>query len=323
MKKVFVEDMKRGDSIFDETFAVKYYKRSATRNNKPFIDIELTDKTGSIRGKIWSDDIVNCREVNVGDVVKVNGTIEEFNGRLQFRITNLSEEKDFRLDDYQMKSKNDTEKMFGEIEKAIKDIKNPHVKSFLEKIFSDDKFTEEFKVASAAYTVHHNYVGGLLEHTTEVISLAKTLLKKFPKLNSDVLIAGALLHDVGKIQEFEIGTAISITKEGKLLGHIFLGTEYAKNKAHKDMPQDLLDEILHLILSHHGELQFGSPVVPMTAEAVALAMCDRTSSNTNMAYYAIHEGNITNEFTEYHRQLGTELYKSPYLDVNTNEDIPF
>ncbi len=323
MKKIFVEDLKKGDSIFDETFAVKYYKRSATRNNKPYIDIELTDRTGSIRGKIWSDDIARCKETRAGDVVNVSGTVEEFQGRLQFKVTNLDIEKDFELDDFQMKSKNDTDRMYSEIEKAISDIKNPHIKALLEKIFGDEKFADEFRNASAAYTVHHNYVGGLLEHTTEVIDLAKSLLKKFPKLNGDVLIAGSILHDIGKMQEFEVSTTISITTEGKLLGHIFLGTEYAKSRAPEDMPSDLLNEVLHLILSHHGELQFGSPIVPMTAEAVALAMCDKTSSQVNMAYNAIHEGIITDNFTEYHRQLGTELYRSPYLDTNNNEDIPF
>ncbi|PIZ00679.1 hypothetical protein COY62_01330 [bacterium (Candidatus Howlettbacteria) CG_4_10_14_0_8_um_filter_40_9] len=323
MKQLFIQDLKKGDTIFGESFAVKYYKRSATRNNKPFIDIELADKTGTIRGKIWSDDMANCKEVVPGDVVSVNGTIEEFQGRLQLRLTNLSKLRDFNLEDYQTRSRNDIDKMFAEITDTIKNIKNPHIKSLLSNIFDDAKFAEDFRNASAAYTVHHSYLGGLLEHTTEVLAIAKTLIKRFPKLNKDVLFSGAILHDIGKVFEFEVGTTVTIRTEGKLLGHIFLGTEYIKNKAPKDIPADLLNEILHLILSHHGELQFGSPVVPMTGEAVALNMCDKTSSQTNMAYRSIFENNATEEFTEYHRQLGTELYRSPYQNDLMNEDIPF
>lgn len=323
MKQIFVQDLKRGDAVFGETFAVKYYKKGATRNNKPFIDIELADKTGTIRGKVWSDDLTNCKEAKEGVVASINGTVEDFNGALQLKITNLDIVKEFELSNFQMKSKFDIEKMYAEIEGAISKIKNPHIKNLLETIFKDKNFAEDFKNASAAYRVHHNYVGGLLEHTVEVAHIAKALLDKFPKINADVLMAGALLHDIGKMQEYEVGTTITISKEGKLLGHIFLGTEYVKNKAPKDMPEDLLDEVLHLILSHHGELQFGSPITPMTAEAVALAACDRTSSQTNMAYNAIHEGTITDEFTQYHKQLGTELYRSPYLETLLNEDIPF
>lgn len=323
MKELFIEDLKKGDTIFGENFAVKSYRKSATRNNKPYIDLELVDKTGSVKAKIWSDDMATCKTAKEGDVVSVSGTIEEFQGRLQMKITNLQPIDNFELEDYQMISINNTEEMFKEVRDNVSGIKNPHLKKLFENIFEDNDFVENFKKGSAAYTVHHNYVGGLLEHTLEVLEVSKSLIKKFPKLNEDLLISGAILHDVGKVKEFEIGTTIKIKKEGKLLGHIFLGAEFIKSKASEDMPADLLYELLHLVLSHHGELQFGSPVVPMTAEAVALFTSDYTSSRVNMAYTAIHSGEISDEFTEYHRQLGTQLYRSPFIDTLLNEDIPF
>lgn len=322
MKKLYISDLKVGDQLFDETFAVKSYKKGATRNNKPFIDVELADNSGTIRGKIWSDDMANTQTAEEGDVVTVNGTIEDFMGTPQFRITNLTKTKEYKIEDLQQKSQFDIEKMWSDIEKGIAEIKNPHLSALCKNIF-DKETIENFKKSPAAYRVHHAYVGGLLEHTWEMLKMAEGLKGHYPKVNMDIINSGILLHDIGKMTEFETETTIVFTDKGRLLGHIFLGAEQVKQKAPKDIPEDLLTEVLHIILSHHGELEYGSPMVPMTTEAIAVFGIDHASAKLNTAYYHIHGGLGSETYTQYVRQLGTELYRSPYSDNLANEDIPF
>jgi 3'-5' exoribonuclease len=322
MKKLFISDLKIGDSIFGETLAVKSYVKKSSRNNKPYIDLELSDATGTIKGKIWSDDFPNCDQVNDGDVVVVNGTIDDFNGP-QLKISNMKKTDKFEMADLQQKSAFDTERMWGDIEKAIKAISNPHLRALLENIFSDDDLREKFKTWPAAYKIHQNYIGGLLEHTWEMLRIAATLKDHYPKLNMDLVNTGIILHDIGKTVEYTQGTTIGFTDRGKLLGHEYIGAEIAKHSAHKDMPEDLLNEVLHIIISHLGNKEFGAPKVPMTAEAMAVYVIDLASARINMAYTLIH-GNLGKEnFTQYVPQLGAELYRSPYTDDLSNEDIPF
>lgn len=320
-KKLFISDLKVGDTVFGEIFAVKSYIRKASRNNKPYFDVELSDASGSIKAKIWSDDFAGCETVTERDVVQVNGTVEDFNGP-QLKITNLKKTLDFDLADLQEKTKFDIDKMYADIESTIKNLQNPHLKKLCENIFSAD-FAKKFKTWPAAYKLHQNYVGGLLEHTWEMIKMSAVLKDHYPKINMDLVNVGIILHDVGKVEEYTIGTTIGFTDKGKLLGHIYLGAEIVKHAAHKDMPKELLDEVLHIILSHMGHQEFGAPTVPMTAEAMAVFVMDYASARINMAYSSIHGNLGKDNFTQYVPQLGTELYRSPYIDDLSNEDIPF
>jgi len=320
MSKIFINDLKVGDSLFGEVFAVKSFVKKASRQNKPYYDIELVDYSGSIKGKVWSDDFPNVQTVVEGDVVSVNGTVDEFNGP-QLKITNLKKTEKFDLADLRQTSKFDIAKMWNDTEKTIESLKNPHLTKLLKQVFTKE-FSEAFKSAPAAFKVHHAYAGGLLEHTWEMLEMVDSIKGHFPKLNLDMVRAGVILHDCGKARELAIGTVVTQTDEGKLLGHIYLGTEIVA-KAGDDCPKELLDEMLHIILSHHGTKEFGSPVVPMTTEAIAVNALDIASSKLNMAYTHIHEGLGSERYTPYISQLGTELYRSPYSDETVNEDIPF
>ncbi len=321
-KTIYIQDFKQGDAIFSEVFAIKSYKKGATRNNKPFVDIDLTDASGSIKGKIWSDDLGNCDTVEDGDVVEINGTVEDFMGSPQLKITNLKKTEKFELSELQQTSEFNIENMWTDIQEITKRIQNPHLKKLLDNIF-DKNMIEKFKKSPAAYKVHHNYAGGLLEHTWEMLKIAQSIKKHFPKINMDLVNTGIILHDIGKVSEFELTTTVTFTNQGKLLGHVYMGAEIAKHAAPQDMPQDLLDEVLHIVLSHTGKTEFGSPVVPMTAEANAVHVIDYTSSHIRIAYSQIHGGLGNDQFTQYIPQLGTELYRSPYTDEEKNQDIPF
>jgi len=317
MKNLFIRDLKKGDTFFDESFAVKKYKKATTRGNKPYVDLVLADSTGTMSAKIWSEELKNCVDANEGSVISIDGEVNDFQGKFQINITKLQIVKDFNEEDYIEKTNNNINDMFKEIEDTVANIGNKSIKSLLENILKDQEIQDGLKKGAGGYSVHHAYSGGLLEHTVEVLAISKVLSQRFPKVNTDLLFAGAILHDLGKIFEYRVGTTINITKEGKLLGHIFIGTEFVKNKSKeiKDFPKDLINELLHLLLSHHGEIEYGSPIKPKTIEGIMLWNADDTSAKVNMAYSSIHEGSITDEFTQYHRQLGTELYKSPYLDA--------
>lgn len=321
-KKYFVRDLKIGDAIFGETFAVKSYKKGATRNNKPFIDIELADNTGFIKGKIWSDDISACERAKEGDVVEVTATVEDYMNAPQLKITNMKKTETFNLDELQQRTDFDVDEMWRDIEKEISQIKNPHLKKLLNSVF-DEEITEKFKSGSGALKVHHNYIGGLIEHTWEMLHMSKSVMPHYKKLNFDLMKTGIILHDIGKIYEYEANTTITMTNPGKLLGHIYLGAELVRHRAPKEMPTDLLDEVLHIILSHHGLKDYGSPVVPMTAEAIAVHVIDYASTKMKIAYSQIHGELGSDQFTQFVPQLGTELYRSPYLKDDINEDSPF
>ncbi|MDO8507806.1 MAG: HD domain-containing protein [bacterium] len=323
MKKLFVEDLKVGDSVFGELFAVKAYKKTATRNNRPYIDITLSDKTGIIKGKIWSDDMKNCETVGEADIVSVSATIDEFNGP-QIKVTNMSKVDKYDLADFQPTSGKDTEKMFSEIVEAAEKIKNPSLKKLLKEFLNDKDTVEEYKRGAAGYTVHHDYLGGLLEHTTEMLSYVPAVCKTHPKINKDMFVTGIIFHDIGKIYDYDVSTTITLTTKLKLLGHIFTGAEMVKKYGEKTgMDEELLDEVIHLILSHHGKMEYGSPVVPKTPEAIALNFVDELSSKLNNAFSALDATEENELFTGYNRIFGAELYRSPYSDELANEDIPF
>jgi len=323
MKKLFVEDLKVGDSVFGELFAVKSYKKTATRNNRPYIDITLSDKTGLIKGKIWSDDMKNCETVAEADVVSVSATIDEFNGQ-QIKVTNMSKVDKYDLADFQPTSGKDVEKMFGEIVEATEKVKNPSLKKLLKEFLNDKKVVEEYKRGAGGYTVHHDYLGGLLDHTTEMLNYVPAICKTHPKINKDMLVTGIIFHDIGKIYDYKVTTTITLTPKLRLLGHIFTGAEMVKKYGENTgMDEKLLDEVLHLILSHHGKMEFGSPVLPKTPEAIVLSMLDDISAKLNTAFSALESTEENELFTGYHRIFGAELYRSPYSDDLTNEDIPF
>lgn len=313
MKNLYIQDLQKGADLKEELFAVKSYKKTVSRSNKPYIDLDLADKTGSVKAKIWTENIKNCEEAQDGDVVKIDGTVEEFSGILQIVVSFLKKEKQFEAKDFLETTKKNIDKMFEELKKEITTVKNKFLKELLINVFADDDFRERFKKAPAGYRVHHAYLGGLLEHTLETIHFSKAFFAKYPKLNYDLLTCGLILHDVGKVFEYKISTTISFYPQGKLLGHIFLGAEFVKSKTPKGMPEDLLDEVLHLILSHHGTMEYGSPVKPMTPEAIAIHVVDFSSAQVFMAYKAIHGEGFTDVFTAFHRQLQTELYRSPYI----------
>jgi 3'-5' exoribonuclease len=322
MKTLYIKDLKANDSLFGELFAVKNNQKKTGKNGE-YADLMLSDKTGEIKAKMWSEALNKSEPVAEGEIAAVTAKVQDDpKFGMQLIITDMVPGKDFDAQDFMRTSKFDTEKMWQELLTYKSKIKNKYLKTTLDMVFTPE-VTTSFKTSAAAMTVHHAYQGGLLEHTLEMLKMSDSLSGSYPKLNKDMLYSGIILHDLGKIVEYETGLIVKITTEGKLLGHIFIGSEMVRKSAPKDMPKNLLDELTHLILSHHGELEFGSPVKPRTVEAIALSRFDDASAKINASYNMVQELGEGVEFTAFHRQLGTELYRSPYLDELVNEDIPF
>jgi len=322
MKNLFVRDLKEGLSLFDEDFAIKSAKKAITKNGKPYLDLELSDHTGSIKAKVWSESIPKVGDIAEGNVYSFDGTVQKDAFGMQANITKavLVENPDLSI--FVPKSTNDASKMQVEFETYRDKIKNKHLKKLINDVFEKELYAKFLK-APAAYYIHHAYENGLLEHTLDMLKMSEAVKDRYPKINYDLLLTGIIFHDLGKIFEYSLGTSIGVTREGKLLGHIYMGAEYVRSHADKSIPTDLLDEVIHMILSHQGQLEFGSPIKPKTVEAVALYYLDDSSTKINAAYNVIHNLDADSEFAPYHKQLGVELYKSPYLDELVNEDLPF
>jgi 3'-5' exoribonuclease len=311
MKEKFIRDLQFGDNITSEQFAVKSVKKGKTMNGKDFYDLNLSDKTGEIMGKIWEDKIDACQKCNEGDVIELSGKVTEFKDKQQLVISFLQVVKDFELENFLPQSEHDVAELLETIKKSISKIKDKHIKELLNYFFTNKQFLEKYKQAPAAEFIHHAYVGGLAEHTVEMLEVAKTLLKFYPEISSDLLTCGVILHDVGKIEELAVSHTITRTLPGSLVGHIPLGANTV-NRAIlelKDFPEDLHAKILHLVLSHHGQLEFGSPVKPAIPEAFALAYIDNLSAKINTAIKIKKENeNSNSDFSNYHFALENKLY---------------
>lgn len=274
----FIETLKDGDRISD-IYLCKNKATATTKTGREYESVILQDKTGCLDGKIWDPSSMGIGEYEALDYVEVNGLVTSYNGALQLKIERLRRVGDGEYDpaNYMPVSRFSIDDMYNELLGYIKGINNGYIKKLLERFFVEDKeFIAIFKKRSAAKSIHHGFMGGLLEHSLSVTRLCAHIAKAYPFLNEDLLIACAMLHDIGKVPEFSDFPQNDYTDEGNLLGHIVMGAEMVGEKAHgiEGFPPMLLTEIKHCILSHHGELEYGSPKKPALAEAMALSMAD-------------------------------------------------
>jgi 3'-5' exoribonuclease len=292
-KTKYIRDLTVGDTLTDEPFAVKSVINKVASNGKGFRDIVLSDKTGEILGKVWADNLIACDLANIDDVVLVDAEVGEFREARQLNVKKIINNKalEFQPEDFIKSSQKDLAEMLHTIEKNVKKVKDKNLKALLNKFFDDPEFNQRFTLHPAAKMIHHAYLNGLIEHLSEMLNLAEVIAKDFPKLNHDLLIVGILLHDIGKLDELSYNRVIDISTKGRLLGHVSMSAFMVRDAIHgiKKFPEELEWQVLHLILSHHGDLSLGSPVVPMTTEALALTQLDQLSSKVNIAYLKTEE----------------------------------
>jgi len=315
MAQARLKELKAGDS-FVGFCIVKSKRVRQTRDNKFFIDVDLQDASGSLNAKIWDDFDRLKDEFERGDVVKIEASIDQYKDQLQAKIKRLRKSRpDDPVDMAALMpiTKEDIDTMYSEILKMIEEVKNPHLKELLYFFFDDEETAEKIKRAPAARNIHQAYVGGLLEHVWHMAKSGRALLREvYPQLDPDLVLAGILIHDLGKLLELELSPAISYTKLGYLEGHIFLGLKMLDEKLRKlpDFPDELRLQLEHIILSHHGEKEFGSPVLPATPEAMLIHQIDNLDAKLAIVQEAIlADLNEAEDFTNYHQVLERHLYK--------------
>ena len=278
----YLKDYKDGDRFFD-IYLCKHKVSAVTKNGKPYESVILQDKTGTIDGKIWDPNSAGIADFDALDYIEVYGDVTSFQGALQVNVKRIRkcQEEEVNPSDYLPVSKYDIEEMYTELLKYIHSIQNPYLKQLLSGFFIEDEgFIAAFKKSSAAKTVHHGFVGGLLQHTLSVTRMCDYYCKNYERLNRDLLLTAAICHDMGKIKELSAFPQNDYTDEGQFLGHIVIGTEMVGEKIREipGFPVVLASELKHCILAHHGEYEFGSPKKPAIMEAVALNFADNTDA---------------------------------------------
>ncbi len=278
----YIKDYKDGDRIFD-IYLCKHKLSAVTKNGRPYESLILQDKTGTLDAKIWDPNNAGIADFDVLDYIEVYGDITCFQGALQVNVKRIRkcQEGEFDPADYLPVSKFNIEEMYKELLGYIDKVENYYLKELLKAFFVEDEaFISVFKKSSAAKTVHHGFVGGLLQHTLSVVRLCGYYCQAYPLLNRDLLISAAMCHDIGKTRELSLFPQNDYTDEGQFLGHIVIGAEMVGEKINQipGFPVLLANELKHCILAHHGEYEYGSPKKPAIMEAVALFYADNTDA---------------------------------------------
>lgn len=278
----YIKDYKEGDRVFD-IYLCKHKQSAVTKNGRAYDNVILQDKTGTIDAKVWDPNSAGISEFDSLDYIEVYGEVNSFQGSLQISIkrVRVCQEEEYDPADFLPVSKKNLDQMFQELNGLIDSIQNEYLQKLLRAFFvEDESFSKRFRQSSAAKTVHHGFVGGLLEHTLSVAKLCDYYCKAYPMLKRDLLITAAICHDIGKTKELSLFPENDYTDEGQLLGHIVMGSEMIGEKAKEipGFPAVLLGELKHCILAHHGEYEYGSPKKPALMEAVALNYADNTDA---------------------------------------------
>lgn len=277
----YIEQLQDGENV-SEVYLCKNKIVGKTKSGKSYYSLLLQDKTGSIDAKIWelNNGIGHFDSMNY---VRVDGQITTFNNALQLNVKKIriADEGEYAQDDYMPCTKKDVDEMFVDLLKLVDSLEHSYYKTLLKSFFVDDKeIAAEFKRHSAAKSIHHGYIGGLLEHSLAVARMCDYYTTYYKRLNRDLLITAALLHDIGKIYELSGFPENDYTDAGQLLGHIVMGTMMIRDRIKDipDFPAKAANELEHCILAHHGELEYGSPKKPALLEALALSFADNTDA---------------------------------------------
>lgn len=308
----YIRDFQDGQRIIGH-YLCKEKSMFRTKAGKNYLSLVLQDKTGTVTAKIWELN-VQIGEFAKGDFIKIDAQVNTFQGDLQLNIQRLrkSDEGEYDPADYSPASERDPDTMYQEVTQWIQKVSEPHLAQLLYHFYRDDeKLAQRIRIHPAAKSVHHNFVGGFLEHVTSVTRLADFLAQSYHPVNRDLIITAALLHDIGKLWELNPMPAGDYSMEGQLLGHIMIGYDMVRDAIRDiaDFLPELALQLEHIILSHHGELEFGSPKVPMTMEAMVIHLADNTDAKMKMVEEFLKNDQNSGEWTDYNRYLSRTFYK--------------
>lgn len=319
-KTINIVDLVIDQRLTEECFALNEFEKKISRQDKPYYNVALSDKTGEIRAKLWSEGAeISDLNLNIGDIVCLSGVVQEYNGKLQIIIEKIAPCANMAPEEFLPVTDRDRSVMTQDLQDAIDAVNNPYLKKLLLAFWQNSNLKDRFVNFPAGEYVHHGYVGGLLEHVWEMWQLSQPFLKIYNSmLDRDLFFTGLFFHDIGKIEELDIvGATIVRTTSGRLVAHIGQGLiiiDRLINDNVSEMPQDLREKLYHMILSHQGDLEMGSPIKPQTLEALVLSLVDKCGAEMNQATKHIQKSLTTGqEFTDYHKWLGRSFYQKDYL----------
>ncbi len=321
MKTLYIKDLETKQVFENETFAVFDAVKGEDKNGNPYYNLLIGDKTGKVAAKIWHDVIPNIstKAIKQGNLVAISGKVDEYRGAPQIVIMDLDAVDESSMEDFVESSMFDPEEMYIELIEEIKKISNDLLSKTLLSIVESKDIANNLKYWPAANTVHHEFRSGLIQHILEMITISKGLERFYPDVDFDILVSGIVLHDIGKIFELD-GKNLSVpyTRKGQLHGHIYMGARLFEENAKKmKLDEDIIDHVLHLILSHHGTHEYGSPVLPATPEAILLTYIDNVSAKARTADSVIKGMGEEEEFSKRIFWLeNTKMWNRPKINKN-------
>ena len=324
MKHKFIKDFKEGECI-ESLYLVREKSFDTAKNGKPYMSLEVADKTGTVACRKWDAEKRVFDSFNADDFVKVKAKVEIYRKYPQLNIDSLEKADETSVDTslFMPTLDKDREGLFKALLSEIGLVKNIYLKTLLNNIFSNEGFISKFKSAPAATDFHHPYIGGLLEHTLSCMELAKLVVSKYSGIDRDLLMCGSALHDIGKIEELSYKRSFYYTDKGRLIGHVVLGMNMVEKEINNipDFPEELKNLLLHIIISHHGEQEWGSPKRPMCLEAVVLHHIDNLDAKINgFKQFADTYNDPSSNWTKYSKMFREFLYKKTEVAYEEKEE---
>jgi 3'-5' exoribonuclease len=318
MGRRFVQQLSDGETV-EEVYLVTDKQLRANRNGNLYLQLELRDRSGAISARMWNAGEHLFRSFDAGDFLLVKGKVQLFQGALQMILSHLERTEAEKVDmgDFLPHTEQDVSKLFERLRGLLMRVGNPHLRALVECFLMDDAFVRQFCQAPAGVRNHHAYIGGLLEHVVTLLDAADRVLPLYPDLDRDLLLLGVFLHDIGKVRELSYHKVFAYTDEGQLIGHLVIGVEMLNEKAAlvpdltgEPFPAELLLRLKHMILSHHGSYEFGSPKLPMTPEAIALHCLDNLDAKVHTFTRDVREDrNQASAWTPFNQSLQRRLFK--------------
>lgn len=317
MSRLYVNQLTHGDSV-DEPFLVTDKQLRVNRQGGLYLGIELRDKTGCVQGRLWNATEEQARRFEVGDFLHVKGKTQLFQGSLQIIISQFEplDPRGQATEEFMPQPKEGSDRLLARLREILTRMTNPYTRGLIECFLIDDVFLKKFLMAPAGVKNHHAYHGGLIEHVVAVLNLADRVADLYPEVDRDLLLAGVFLHDVAKVDELSFDRGFGYSDEGQLVGHLVMGVEMLSQKAaecaklmDEPFPVELLLRLKHMIVSHHGTHEFGSPKLPMTLEAVVLHYLDNLDAKIHSFCREIKDDPSESSWTPFQQTLGRRLYK--------------
>lgn len=312
MTKRFVADLAAGGAV-DEVFLLARRNMAHKKDGNPFLNVTLADRSGQVNGVVWDQVERIAAAAAEGDFVHVRAQVGEYRGSLQLVVKDMARVPEDQVDaaDFLATTTRDVNQMLDRLKEMTARMQTPYLRSLFDLFWADPDFVAAYTRAPAAKHMHHAYIGGLLEHTLSMAILSETIAGHYGGVDRDLLLAGVILHDVGKTRELEYSRRIDYTDEGRLLSHIIIGLSMLDEKLKQlpDFPEDQAQLLKHMIVSHHGAREFGSPEPPKTIEAVLLNDIDEMDSRVNSIREYVAKDDSDGSWTSYHRLLERHFYK--------------